>query len=198
MSDSAPASGPAASRTRAQLQEEILDAALGEVLSHGWRGLRMQVVAEAVGVSRQTVHTEFATKRGLASALIFRATSAYLDEQERMVARSGEVSTAVRDTVRFAIARAASDQLLKLVVSAEGRDTFLPLYTNQGGPLVSYISSRMASAFAFRWPELDDERLRTATTAITRLVVSHILLPLQPPEQVATQIAEIFTTYLTT
>jgi hypothetical protein len=29
-------------------------------------------------------------------------------------------------------------------------------------------------------------------------VVSHILLPLQPPEQVATQIAEIFTTYLTT
>jgi AcrR family transcriptional regulator len=179
------------------LQEQILDAALAEVLSHGWRGLRMQVVAAAVGVSRQTVHTEFATKRGLASALIFRATSAYLDEEERMVARSSDMTLALRDTVRFAFELATTDQLLKLVISPDARDMFLPLYTSDAAPLVAYISSRMATAFAFRWPHLDDERLRTAMTTVTRLVISHILLPLQPPGQVAHQIAEMISDYLT-
>ena len=95
------------------------------------------------------------------------------------------MTSALRDTVRFATERAASDDLLPTLICADARETFLPLYTSDGVPLVSYISSWMASAFSVRWPHLDDQRLHTAMAAVTRLVTATSCCPSGRPSRPA-------------
>ena len=184
-------------RTRERLREEVLAVAAAEVLAQGWRGLRMQSIAEVVGVSRQTLYNEFADKHGLAQALVFDIAATYLREQEQLVERSVDVRSALRDTVCRTLELFAENELFKTVISADGSDTFLPLYTREGAPLINLVCARMTTAFARRWPSLDPERLHVGLEAMTRLVVSHIVLPLYPPAQVAENAASIFTGYLT-
>jgi AcrR family transcriptional regulator len=156
----------------------------------------MQVVADAVGVSRQTVHNEFVTKQGLARALVFATTSAYLDQEEQIVRHSHDLRAALHDTVLRTLELAADDRFIKTVISADGSATFLPLYTSEGGPLITFISDRMAGAFAARWPTLEPVSLRISTEAITRQLISHIMLPTHPREQVAEQIADMYSRHL--
>jgi AcrR family transcriptional regulator len=188
--------GHFSSRTRERLREEILDAAAAEVVARGWRGLRMQAVADAVGVSRQTVHNEFTTKQGLASSLALHIAARYCDEHEIQIANSTDVVSAMRDTVRRGLEEAAEDPVFKTVMTPESSDTFLPLYTSDSAPLVQMFTERLSSAWLRRWPELDPDRLRIVMTAATRLVLSHILLPIQPPEQVADDAAALLGGFL--
>jgi AcrR family transcriptional regulator len=188
--------GGFAARTRARLREEILAATAAEVLAQGWRGLRMQAVADAVGVSRQTINNEFHTKQGLAEALVLAIASEYTYDNLRTVATSPDVTSAIRDTVRTALERTAHDEVLRAVLAPDASDTFLPLYTSAGAPLVTRFTSGMTVAFTRRWPELNPERVRIAMEAATRFVISHILLPLHPAEQVAEEAAALFGGYL--
>ena len=55
------------------LRERILDATAGITIGGGWAAVSMGKVASAVGVSRQTVHTEIGTKAELAEAPPVRA-----------------------------------------------------------------------------------------------------------------------------
>ena len=186
-----------AARTRARLREEILAATAAEVLTQGWRGLRMQAVADAVGVSRQTINNEFHHKQGLAQALVLAMASDYSDDHVRTIAASPDVTSAVRHTVRHALERTARDEVLRAVLAPDASDTFLPLYTSAGAPLISLFTDGMTGAFLRRWPELDPERVRIAVEACGRVVISHILLPLHPAEQVAEEAAALFGGYLT-
>jgi hypothetical protein len=81
-------------------------------------------------------------------------------------------------------------------MTPESSDTFLPLYTSDSAPLVQMFTERLSSAWLRRWPELDPDRLRIVMTAATRLVLSHILLPIQPPEQVADDAAALLGGFL--
>src|SRR5689334_9061571 len=58
---------------------ELLAGAVEELALNGWRGLRMQAIAERVGVSRQTVYNTFNDRDGLASALVTHLTESFLD-----------------------------------------------------------------------------------------------------------------------
>jgi AcrR family transcriptional regulator len=72
-----------AEQTRERLRAAILDATAAEVLAHGWRDLRMQAVAERVGVIRQTINTQFGYKTGLARALVLRFATGGCQEVTR-------------------------------------------------------------------------------------------------------------------
>ena len=60
--------------------ERILDATAGITIGGGWASVSMGKVASAVGVSRQTVHTEVGTKAELAEALVIREVEGFLAE----------------------------------------------------------------------------------------------------------------------
>jgi AcrR family transcriptional regulator len=66
------------SAARQQLRDALLDAVHSLVVTVGWRRVRMGAVAAAVGVSRQTLHTEFGTKEALGQALVARETDRFL------------------------------------------------------------------------------------------------------------------------
>jgi AcrR family transcriptional regulator len=181
-----------ASRTRERLRAEILAAATQEVIGAGWRGLRMQAVADSVGISRQTINAEFADKRGLAQALVLSIGAAYADEITQIIEDSHNLEAGLRDAFRRGLEQAAADQVFKVVMTPDSSDTFLPLYTSEGAPLVTLFATRLAAALARRWPELDPERLRIGSDASVRFVLSHIVLPLQPIEQTAREAALLF------
>jgi AcrR family transcriptional regulator len=185
-----------AARTRERLRAEIVAAAGTEVLARGWDGLRMQAIADAVGISRQTIYNEFGGKPGLARALVEAMAHRYIDEVECIVEQSDEVRGALLATVRRTLELFGDDPLFKTILASDGSATFLPLYTSEGAALVNLVTQRMSTIVVRRFPGLDPERMMIATGAITRLVISHVVLPIAPPERVAEEIAAVFTGYL--
>lgn len=135
----------------------------------------------------------------MATALVFDIAASYLREAERVIERSTDTDprSALRDTACRTLELFAENELFKSVISADGSDTFLPLYTREGAPLISLVCAQMSEAFARRWPTLEPERLRNTAEALTRHIISHIVLPLYPPTQVADAAAAMFTDYLT-
>lgn len=184
--------GRFAVRTRARLHEEILLAARAEVVARGWRGLRMQVVADAVGISRQTINNEFVNKPGLARALVLALANSYMDSQEEIVRRSVDIRSALRDTVAYSLELLSGDELFRTMLGVGGSDTYLPLYTTEGGPLISLCTERMTTFFVQRWPMLDEASVRIVMEMISRQVISHAVLPLNPPARVAEDTASVF------
>lgn len=183
-------------RTRERLRAEILDAATAEVLAHGWRGLRMQVVADAVGVSRQTIYHEFVNKQGLAEALALTIARRYHSGCALVVERSSDLRTALRDTVLYTMEMSADDVLLKTLLGADGGQTFLPLYTSEGAPAIESGVATIGAAFQHRFPQLDPDRLDLVMETTARYVTSHLMLRTRPAEQVAEDAAALFGHYL--
>lgn len=183
-------------RVRAQLREELLDAAAAAVFEGGWQRLRMQAIADEVGVSRRTVYNEFGNKTSLAEALILRVTEHFLDDVQAVLISASELATGWEQAVLSALRAARSDPLLSAVLTGSDSTEFLPLLTSEGTAVIDYATDRMVAAARQRWEHLPERPTRLAAEATVRLALSHIVRPGSSPEAVANQIAELATGYL--
>lgn len=174
-------------RAKASLRDELLDATAALLVDGGWAGLTVGKVADRVGVSRQTVYNEFGDKGRLVTTLAVRETERFCDGVDAALASAPDPHNAVLAAVSFALRAAAADPLVKAVV--HGDDALLPLVTSRGEPVLIAVRERLGRALAKRWPEYGDATL--ACDAVARLVVSHLVLPLAPDDQVARDIALI-------
>ncbi|MFD0689530.1 TetR/AcrR family transcriptional regulator [Actinomadura fibrosa] len=177
------------------VREDLLDAAAELLVERGYRGVRMQDVAAAAGVSRQTVYNEFGDKWGLARAVVIRDNERYLDGIDRVLSEHRDLYSAVTAAVLFSLEMSADDQLKKMVLTGAGGDELLPLLTTQSEPVLFAASARIAEHALRQWPELDRTVLTEITEAAVRLTTSHIMLPSAPPEEVAHFIARMVTRY---
>ncbi|HZZ51934.1 MAG TPA: TetR family transcriptional regulator [Pseudonocardia sp.] len=183
-------------RVRAQLREELLDAAATAVLAGGWQRLRMQAIADQVGVSRRTVYNEFGNKPLLAEALVLRVTERFLADVQATMIEAADLVIGWERAVLSALRAAASDPLLNTVLAGTDSVEFLPVLTSQGTAVIDYATDQMASAARQRWPELTEHSTRLAAEATVRLALSHIVRPGPSPEAAARDIAELATGYL--
>lgn len=175
--------------------EAALDAAAGEVISRGWNGLRMRAIAEEIGVSRQTLYTAFSDRHGIARALVLRHAERFLAGVEQAIGVHRGLRAQWAAAVRFTLDSAAEDPLLKSVLMA-GSEEFLPLVTSGSAPIIDTARARLSAAFLASHPELDPVDLDTVAETVTRLALSHMVLPLHPVEQVAEQVADLATRFL--
>src|ERR1700726_1370971 len=60
------------------LRERLLDAAAALICADGWNAVTMARVADAVGVSRQSVYKEIGSKTALGEAVVTRETDRVL------------------------------------------------------------------------------------------------------------------------
>ena len=189
--------GEFATRTRERLRHEVLDAAEELVLARGWRGLRMQAIAARVGVSRQTVYNEFVNKDRLARALALRLADRMLDGVDTALLTGDDLRSAWSAAARQCLRAASEDPLLKAMLSGEDGSSadFLPLLTSDAG-VVTLARRRIAATVCRRWPALDPDRVAVAAEAAIRLVISHIVLPLHPAEEVAEQTSWLVSGFL--
>ncbi|MFI0481165.1 TetR family transcriptional regulator [Actinomadura sp. 9N215] len=178
------------------VRETLLDAAHDLLVERGYRAVRMQDVAAAAGVSRQTVYNEFGDKWGLAQAVVIRHNERYLDGIDAVLSDHDDLYSAVVAAVTYTLETSADDRLKKAVLTGEGGDEMLPLLTTQAEPVLFAASERIAEHALRHWPHLDRDALTEITGAAVRLTTSHIMLPSGPPEQVAHFIARIVTRYV--
>lgn len=178
------------------VRESLLDAAADLLVERGYRAVRMQDVAAAAGVSRQTVYNEFGDKWGLAQAVVIRDNERYLDGIDAVLSEHDDLYSAVVAAVTFTLEMSADDRLKKAVLTGAGGDEMLPLLTTQAEPVLFTASARIAEHGLRHWPHLDRAALTEITDAAVRLTTSHIMLPSAPPEHVAHFIARMVTRYL--
>lgn len=176
-----------------------LDVAAEEVAAHGWDGLQMQTVAARVGVSRQTLYNAFGNKHGLARALVLRLSEEFLDGIEHALVGENGVGDRWRHAVSYTLDAASADPLLKAVLTGDGSDgELLPLLTSEGEPVVVAARQRLAGAVAASRPGIDPGIAADVAETATRLVISHLVLPLHPAEHVSNLVATVVEALLDT
>lgn len=170
----------------------LLDAAAEAVLSGpAWDKLRMVDVARAAGVSRQTLYYEFGSKDALAQALAMREAERYMQGADAaMVGHEGSPGEAVGAATAFTLTEAASNPLLKAVLTDDSGG-LLPFLTTRSEALLAAARERSSAYLSEHWPGLPHERVLLVADAVNRLTLSHLVLPGGPPDQVAADIARL-------
>ena len=90
----------AADRTarRAERREELLDAAVGIIRTHG-PSVSMDAIAAAGGVTKPIVYRHFTDRAGLVQAVAERFVADLLDELRTALLRAGDGRTLLADTI---------------------------------------------------------------------------------------------------
>jgi AcrR family transcriptional regulator len=176
------------------IRDRIVEAATEVTTREGWSSVTMARLAEAVGVSRQTVYNEIGTKPALAEAMILGELARFLERVDgAFVAHPEDIFTAIRAAVTGVLDLAEGNALIKAIVSAtHGADTeLLPLLTTHSGTLMEtakLVVGEHLAAFALG---LDDWQLDGVIDAIVRVVLSHVMQPSGNAEAVADTITWI-------
>lgn len=187
-----------ADRTRGLVRDEALERAAELLAAGGWRGLRLQDVADGIGVSRQTLYNEFASKQGLAAALVLRRTEEFLARLEAALDGEDDLYRAWVEAVRTTLDTVARDPLLRVLLTGQGAEDLLPLLTSEAEPLITAARDRAAAFLVRRRPDLDAGTAGAAAEIAARLTISHVVLPLHAPDVVADQIATTVVRFLRT
>jgi AcrR family transcriptional regulator len=176
------------------LRERLLDAAYEMLETSGWASVTMAKLATAVGVSRQTVHTELGTRHGLAEALALRELSRFLDLVRTRMAAEPDVIEGIRSACRGALELGTSSVLVRTVfgsVTSENDADFLTILTTESGEIVEAAVSVVTESVRELYGPLPftDDELDVAAEAIVRLVLSALTRPSKPPAEAADDIA---------
>ena len=180
---------------RVRVREAMLDAAHALVVARGWGAVRMGAIAAEVGVSRQTLHAEFGTKDALGQALVLRVTDRFLlGVAEQLEAHEGRLEDGVRAAVTFTLERTKADPLLQTVLTSTrgaGDEGLLPLLTSRGEPLLHRSSEVLSAWVRGHHPDLDPALVDDVVDSVVRLVVSHAVLLLDPPDAVGARLGRL-------
>ena len=183
------ATSPAAST-----RERIVAAAVEMTTSSGWAAVTMARLADAAGVSRQTVYNEVGSKPALAETMILEELARFLQVVEQAFDRHpSDIVAAIGAASRAVLEHAQDNQLLHAVVSAtHGADTeLLPLLTTNAGSLLDAAKDVISARVAPYAPGIDAEHLDPAIDMVVRVVLSHVMQPSAAPARTAADIAWI-------
>ena len=174
-------------------RQRVLQAAREIVIAGDWGSTRMADVAARAGVSRQTLYNEFGNKDGLAVAMSAAQTEWFLGRtQSELDAHPDDPIAGIRAAVTFTLDAGSDDPLLKATLSsARGASDLLPLLTTRAEPLLTASRQQLTTYLTEHWPELAHRDIALVADSLIRLTVSHLVLPLDPSEVVADQLAEL-------
>jgi AcrR family transcriptional regulator len=176
------------------LRERIVTCAVEMTTDVGWARVTMGRLAEAAGVSRQTVYNEIGTKDALAEAMILAELERFLRAVDGAFERHpGDISAAIEAAAYDVLVLAQDNALLKAVVSAtHGADTeLLPLLTTHAESLLAAAKFVVAGRVEAYDVGLDEEHLAAALDMVVRVVLSHVMQPSDSPDRTADDLAWI-------
>ena len=176
------------------LRERLLDAAYEMLETSGWSSVTMAKLASAVGVSRQTVHTELGTRHKLAEALALRELSRFLELVRARMAAESDLVEGIRSTCRGVLELGETSVLVRTVfgsITSENDADFLAILTTESGEIVDAAVAVVTECVREFYPPLPltDDELDVAAEAIVRLVLSALTRPSKPPAGAADDIA---------
>ena len=162
------------------LRERLVEAASRLVAEQGWQQVTMGRLADAVGVSRQTVYNEIGTKPQLAETVVAVELERFLAlVTQAFDAHPRSLVQAVRQACRDVLDRACGNEVLRAIASAtHGADTeLLPYLTTHAGPLLETaraVVRERVDGYAVRLPS---RQVDAAIDMVVRTVLSHVMQP---------------------
>jgi AcrR family transcriptional regulator len=174
------------------MRERVIDAAIMLTTEDGWAQVTMGRLADAVGVSRQTVYNEIGSKPRLAEAMILHELERFLGLVTLAFdAHPTDLVAAIREASRAVLEASQDNPLLHAIVSAtHGADTeLLPLLTTHAGALLSTAKLVVVDRVAPYDIRLSPTELDAAIDMVVRVVLSHVMQPSGPPAETAADIA---------
>ena len=174
--------------------ERVVAAAAELTLEVGWAGVTMAGLAERVGVSRQTIYNEVGSKPRLAEEMVLTELAKFLAVVDRAFDDQPEdLVEAIRSGARGVLELARTNALLQAVVSASyGAETeLLPLLTTRNDALVLTANQAVRARVTAYPIAIDDRHLEAAIDMVVRLVLSHVVHPVDDPATTADRIAWI-------
>jgi AcrR family transcriptional regulator len=181
-------------RVRRQLRDDVLDYVRELVIDRGWQAVRMGDVAAAVGVSRQTLYTEFGTKDALAEAVAMREAQAFFEGIEaELVQHKGDLGAAVEAAVGYTLRAGEDNPLLHAVLTAAhpGDDSLLPVLTSRGEPIFRAAATVLGEHIRQNYPDLNPQDVSDLIDTIVRATLSHLILRLDPIDVVSRRLARL-------
>jgi AcrR family transcriptional regulator len=173
-------------------RRRIIAAAIELTARSGWSSVTMAVLAESVGVSRQTVYNEIGSKQALAEAMVHDELGRFLAVVEQAFDRDpADLAASIRGAVRAVLDLARDNALLRAIVSAtHDADTdLLPLLTTHTSSLLTTAKDVLTHRLAAFDLPLDDHQLAVTIDVVVRAVLSHVMQPSDAPERTADDIA---------
>jgi AcrR family transcriptional regulator len=174
------------------MRERVIDVAITLTTEDGWAQVTMARLADAVGVSRQTVYNEIGSKPRLAEAMILHELERFLGLVTLAFdAHPTDLVAAIREASRAVLEASQDNPLLHAIVSAtHGADTeLLPLLTTHAGALLSTAKLVVVDRVAPYDIRLSPTELDAAIDMVVRVVLSHVMQPSGPPAETAADIA---------
>jgi AcrR family transcriptional regulator len=175
-------------------RRRIIAAAAEMTARSGWSSVTMARIADAVGVSRQTVYNEIGSKQDLARAMVVEELGRFLHVVEGAFDQHSEDPVEyIRAAARGVLELAQDNTLLKAIVSAtHGADTqLLPLLTTRADYLLAAAQDVIAARLASFSLPLTERQLNVGIDVVVRTVLSHVMQPSSRPVRTADDIAWI-------
>jgi AcrR family transcriptional regulator len=169
---------PYATAARELLRNTLLDAAGHELASREWAAITMSDIARVAGVSRQTLYNEFGSRTEFAQALVLREASRFIDAVRSSIAANADDPTrALRATFELFLTVAAENPLVSAIVSGDGADELIALFTTRGETLVETAAARLTDALLDSWPVVAADDAALIGECLVRLAISYAALP---------------------
>jgi len=169
-----------ADATSGTIRDRIVAVATDLTTTDGWAAVTMGRLADAVGVSRQTVYNEIGTKTALAEAMVLGELARFLERVDRAFQmHPDDILAAIEEAVTGVLDFAEGNPLLHAIVSAtHGADTeLLPLLTTHTGALMETAKLVVGEHLATYDIDLEPDRLEIVVDSIVRVVLSHVMQP---------------------
>ena len=163
---------------RREVRERALQVARRLTVERGWQQVRFVEVADAVGVSRPTMYSEFGNKAGLGEALVLAETEEFL---AGLIAALSDhrldLAEAAKSALRYTVLAASENPLLHGVLTNAGDRDLLQLMTSKSGPVLPVAVSVLTAWFGEHFPELPGPLFGELVEALVRLTLSHLTQP---------------------
>ena len=151
-------------------------------------------IAEAVGVSRQTVYNEIGSKQALAEAMVLTELTGFLAVVDTAFDRHPDDAVAsIREATRGVLELARDNTLLRAIVSTThgGESDLLPLLTTRAESLLTAAQGVIANRLQAYDLPLTRRELSAGIDVVVRVVLSHVMQPSSTPKRTADDIAWI-------
>ena len=167
----------------------IVDAVDTLVRERGWSATTMADVARAAGVSRQTVYNEFGTRQELVQAYVLREIESLVGAVETHVrAHHDDAHAALAGAFGLFLELASDEPLVRIIVAdAEGGE-LIRLLTSTG---LAVATERVGDLIQDVWPQVRRDDARLVAASLTRLAISHALVPLETTEESAVAVTRL-------
>ncbi|MDR7086081.1 AcrR family transcriptional regulator [Aeromicrobium panaciterrae] len=178
---------------RVPVRERLLGSAQAVIEATGWSSVTMAGIADAAGVSRQTVYNEFGTKHGLAQQLALRELERFLEVVRQRMEAESELMPAIQGACEGALLLGEQSLIVRTLVGSlpeEHDPELLQILTTESGDIieVAVIAVKQTIIDRFAQPFTDAE-LTVAVEVVVRLVLSAITRPAKPAREAAADIA---------